>query len=355
MTYADQKASTPSSREDASPLISIVLPIYNVESYLPQCLDSLLVQTYRNLEIILVDDESPDRCGAICDEYAQKDSRIKVFHIPNSGVSAARNYGIDQTHGEWIGFTDPDDWTEPNMFETLLKTAQSEKADVVMCGYVLDYTTGPETVRQWEKKVMTGTHEIARAYFHEEYFKDYLWCKLFKSSFFDGGVRSPKGRTYEDAYFTDQLILKAHRVVGIPDCLYHYRRRKTSIVSFRTLKKELDFWQSKKERFDTLADVVPECRRQMMTMCADAVRRTWKIFANYSLEPEMKHFPGEISAFARKHFVEVLFGKYKPTLKFCMFMAMFNNRLSYRIVDKANKKWMKVLNKTEFHYEKMFD
>ena len=115
------------------PLISVIVPVYKVEEFLPKCVASIRGQTYENLEIILVDDGSPDGCGAMCDGYAREDARIKVIHKKNGGLSDARNAGIDIARGEYIGFVDSDDWSEPEMYETLLTTALKENVKLV-CG-----------------------------------------------------------------------------------------------------------------------------------------------------------------------------------------------------------------------------
>ena len=118
-------------------LISIIVPVYNVEKYIHECVDSIINQTYKNIEIILVDDGSPDNCGKICDEYAKKDNRIKVIHKPNGGLSDARNHGIDVANGEWLMFIDSDDWIEPNMAEKLLHSALNNKADLAISSVIL--------------------------------------------------------------------------------------------------------------------------------------------------------------------------------------------------------------------------
>lgn len=115
--------------------VSIIVPIYNVEKYLPKCIESIINQTYKNLEIILVDDGSPDNCGAICDEYALKDNRIKVIHQKNSGVSVARNAGLAAATGKFIGFVDPDDFISPEMYEQMLETMKTANTDLCICGY----------------------------------------------------------------------------------------------------------------------------------------------------------------------------------------------------------------------------
>ena len=121
---------------NGNPLISVIVPVYKVEEYLARCVDSILGQTYRNLEILLVDDGSPDRCGVMCDEYASRDSRIRVIHKENGGLSSARNAAIDAARGEYIGFVDSDDWIEPETYEALLDMALAEKVKLVCAGPV---------------------------------------------------------------------------------------------------------------------------------------------------------------------------------------------------------------------------
>ncbi len=123
-------------------MISVIVPVYNVEPYLAGCLDSILSQTYRDLEILLIDDGSTDRGGTICDEYAAKDPRIRVFHTENRGLSAARNRGLDEAKGEYVGFVDSDDRIDPDMFEYLLEAAERTGADVTECGVFVEYPTG---------------------------------------------------------------------------------------------------------------------------------------------------------------------------------------------------------------------
>ena len=120
------------------PELSIIVPVYKVEKYLPKCIDSILAQTFRDFELILIDDGSPDNCGAICDEYAARDSRIKVIHQANAGVSAARNAGLDIASGTYLGFVDSDDWIEPEMYATMIATAEEKQVDVVACDVVIN-------------------------------------------------------------------------------------------------------------------------------------------------------------------------------------------------------------------------
>ena len=119
--------------------ISVIVPVYNVERFLPECIESICAQTYRNLEIILVDDGSPDRCGAICDEYAAKDARVRVIHKDNTGQADSRNIAIGMAKAPLIGFVDSDDWIDPDMYETLYRTMVENDADISMCGHYLSY------------------------------------------------------------------------------------------------------------------------------------------------------------------------------------------------------------------------
>lgn len=142
------------------PELSIIVPVYNVEKYLIKCIDSILQQTFTDFELILVDDESPDRCGMICDEYAKKDSRIKVIHQKHKGVSAARNAALDIAKGTYLGFVDPDDWIEKEMYHTMMEYAVSNAADVVVCG-VNYFTVAGEYIRSdLHKRLVLDRNEL---------------------------------------------------------------------------------------------------------------------------------------------------------------------------------------------------
>lgn len=147
------------------PELSIIVPVYKVEKYLPKCIDSILAQTFRDFELILIDDGSPDNCGAICDEYAARDSRIKVIHQENAGVSAARNAGLDIATGTFLGFVDSDDWIEPEMYETMIATAKEKQVDVVVCG-IRYCSDGGESIRTdlIDNRAYTGEEMLKALY-----------------------------------------------------------------------------------------------------------------------------------------------------------------------------------------------
>lgn len=226
------------------PLVSVIVPVYNVEKYLNQCLDSIVAQTWYNLDVILVDDGSTDNSGAICDEYARSDARIRVVHKKNEGLSAARNTGLDIARGEFIGFVDSDDWIEPNMFEDLymgfFKSDVSHKNVLFTNGMLYDYddTTKQEVLaRPWpwkrERPQTISSSDLGKAFLSESS-NHYVWSKLYRREVFDL-VRFREGRNDEDTLFTYELAKAIRKsdwvVVEIDSIIYHYRNRPNSICN----------------------------------------------------------------------------------------------------------------------------
>lgn len=215
------------------PLISVIVPVYKVEALLPGCVASIRGQTYRNLEIILVDDGSPDSCGTLCDGYAQEDPRIKVIHKPNGGLSDARNAGIDIAKGEYLGFVDSDDWIEPEMYETLLAAALREDVKLV-CGGRYDIYEGAErTVGLCPAKdeVISG-EDLAKRIFVWEGIDSAAWDKLYHRSLFRE-MRYPLRKICEDLPTTYRIGLDAGRVAMVAKPLYNYYHRAGSITTGR--------------------------------------------------------------------------------------------------------------------------
>lgn len=221
-------------------LISVIVPVYNVEKYLCQCLDSIVSQTWKNLEIVLVDDGSTDGSGHICDEYAKNDSRIIVIHKANGGLSSARNSGLDIATGEYIGFVDSDDWIEPTMFEDLLAGFSVSNHVLLTNGMIYQYDdrTGTHELMRpnvWERKktVIIKAEDYGKAIFSETT-NHYVWSKLYKRTVFDC-VRFREGRNDEDTLFFYDMskIIRdsTFTIVDVPSVIYHYRSREGSIVA----------------------------------------------------------------------------------------------------------------------------
>ncbi len=210
-------------------LISVIIPIYKVEDFLDECIASVVGQSYRNLEIILVDDGSPDRCPAICDEWALKDKRIQVIHKGNGGLSDARNAGLDIARGAYISFVDSDDWIVSDMFENMLSIMEAEHADICACNIRSCY---PDHQEVWGcGKYVTGTSEqILEMLYNDTAFPVAATNKLYRRECWDG-LRFPVGKVCEDAFTTYKLIDRAKKIVQIPDAYYCYRIRPQSIMT----------------------------------------------------------------------------------------------------------------------------
>ena len=233
------------------PLLSIIVPIYNVEQYLDRCIQSILNQTYQNLEIILVDDGATDCSGAIADSYAAKDKRIKVFHKENGGLSDARNYGLEHVTGDYILFIDSDDFIVNIMCERLITVASSNNADIVSCNYYIyrgddDISIHTMSVQD-DKRTFTGM-DMLRYYLlkTEPFDLNVVWNKIFKLDLFNGvePVRFPKGRVQEDNFTIFRLFLNANSIVTLNEPLYYYVQRAGSIMANFTRRFMIDTIES---------------------------------------------------------------------------------------------------------------
>lgn len=220
-------------------LISVIVPVYNVETYLEKCITSIVKQTYCNLEIILVDDGSQDRCGEICDIWASKDKRIRVIHQENRGLSAARNVGIENSAGEYICFIDSDDYVEPEMLEQLLIAIKKKNAEIAVCNFTYEYeqryldnggTTYKAEDYQIKEDMLLSGREILILMDHGKYtFCEVAWNKLYRKALFSQ-LRYPLGKIHEDEFVFHRLIYPCSQIVCIPYVGYHYLQRSSSII-----------------------------------------------------------------------------------------------------------------------------
>lgn len=230
-------------------LISVIVPVYNVEAYLERCVNSILRQTYKTLEIILVDDGSTDKSSKMCDEFAGKDERIKVVHKQNGGLSDARNAGLRVASGAYIGYVDSDDWIEDDMYEKMYRSCVMHDAQLCVCRYFREYADRTENGGS-AQVVPLSREAILRIYIggHEQYvIYNSVWSKLFQRELVEG-VEFPKGRNSEDIVYTTKAFCKLERAVYLDECLYHYvLDREGSIMNAsrgeRMFKDELPFWR----------------------------------------------------------------------------------------------------------------
>lgn len=222
--------------------ISIIVPIYKVELFLSQCIESIIRQTYQNLEIILVNDGSPDGCPQICDEYAKKDKRIKVIHKQNEGVAVARNIGIETATGDYIGHVDSDDYIHPAMYETMLQILQKTAADIVYCNRYDVYDEqhiNELTMKQGAdiQVIILNNIDALKALMRDQRGQVIVpWAKLYRKDIFDG-VQYPKGEVNEDSFITWKLLYKSSKIAYADVKFYYHRIRENSTMQTFNLKR----------------------------------------------------------------------------------------------------------------------
>ena len=283
------------------PVVSVIVPIYKVEPYLRKCLDSITSQTYRNLEIILVDDGSPDNCGKICDEYAAGDNRIKVIHKSNGGLSSARNVGLENAGGSgWIMWVDPDDWIEPDMTEYLLGKAGEYGADVVSCGHYLEYTNRQVPWRYSGEELVEGMPVI------ENLIKGNIpcvqACKLWRRELYRGQKFSEDLSTAEDLEVTYAILKKTQKILCLPEAKYHIRQREGSITQAITLKKVTDAQRIHRECCEDAQKIWPQIKVSEAAYISYAIA-AWSNWYTYPKDERVLYWPQikEISVFAKAH------------------------------------------------------
>ena len=229
--------------------ISVIVPVYKVEKYLNRCIDSILNQTYQDFELILVDDGSPDKCGKICDEYAENDSRITVIHKENGGLSDARNAGIDwafeNSDSEWLTFIDSDDWIHPRYLEGLLFAAKKYNSDIAVCNYL-----DSDNQSLFEKIEDFDISYINTEVFYVDYHTaaTVAWGKLYKKRFFQF-VRYPFGKISEDEFITYRFIFQNGNTVFIKNALYFYYNNSDGIMHSKWSLKRLEVLEAFEQQF----------------------------------------------------------------------------------------------------------
>ena len=240
-------------------IISVIVPIYKVERYLRQCVDSILNQTHSALEVILVDDGSPDGSGKICDEYAARDSRVRVIHKKNGGLSDARNAGIDIARGDYIAFVDSDDWLEPDTYESMLAAMEKYQAKLVCAGrFDNSDETGACTVGLCpEKEELLPAVPLVRKIFHWDHMDAAAWDKLYARELFRE-IRYPVGRVMEDIPTTYRLVLLAGGGVLLPKPVYHYRCRSGSITYSAVSERNFHLSENAAMVYEDISRTVPE-------------------------------------------------------------------------------------------------
>lgn len=244
-----------------NPLISVVVPIYNVEEYLKICINSIIDQTYKNIEILLIDDGSTDNCPSICDEHAKLDERIKVIHKKNGGLSDARNVGISIATGEYISFIDSDDFVTTDYIEYLYSLIEKAKADISVCQMQMVNENGSpiKTNVILKDKIIRGTKNCIYDFLYDGAIDTTAWRKLYKTSLFkENKIEYPVDKYNEDVYTTYKLVMKSSVIAIGSKQMYMYRQRKGSITKSEFTSKNLDYVNGHLARYDEITQFYPE-------------------------------------------------------------------------------------------------
>ena len=256
-------------------LISVIMPVYKVEKYLAESIESVLNQDHRNLELILIDDGSPDRSGQICDEYAAKDSRVRVIHQKNGGAAAAKNAGLRMASGTYLSFVDSDDYLQPNVFGYMLKVLRENNADAAQFSFQDVYRNGVEP--QILKPCVLNEKEFL-VRFTKDWTCALLWNKLYKRSLFEG-VFFEEGHKIDDEYFTYRGFLEPCKVIWDDTVIYNYRKRASSVMSSPEAGEQriLDCIDSIASRRDKVTARWPELKKAFDENYLDAI---WYLSGN---------------------------------------------------------------------------
>lgn len=251
--------------------VSIIVPIYNVEPYLKRCIDSILQQTYSNLEVILVDDGSPDHCPDICDWYAKQDNRIIVVHKKNGGLSDARNAGLTIASGELVAFVDSDDWISPYYIEVMIHVMEDTSSDIVECECVrTDGLSELKDYHEYSECCSYNTKDALKLLIEDSYFHQTVWNKLYTRSVL-AGILFEYGKYNEDEFWTYQVFGKAKNITKINSLLYYYFQNSSSIMGQGYKLKRLDAIEAKIERQVYVEKYFPELSNVAITNLLESI------------------------------------------------------------------------------------
>lgn len=237
--------------------ISIIIPVYKVESYLDKCISSIVNQTYTNLEIILVDDGSPDQCPQMCDAWAEKDARIRVIHKENGGLSDARNAGMAVATGELMTFVDSDDWIDSDMYKHLYQRMVEDHSDIAACGVQMVWEDGtpPRILTRMGNHVLSK-EEAMQAIIEESWLKQPVWYKLYKTNLIKD-ILFPVGKYHEDVFWSYQAVDRANKISVSDHIGYYYLQRNGSIMGEEYSLKRLDAIEAKVQRHAYIKENFP--------------------------------------------------------------------------------------------------
>ena len=313
--------------------ISVIVPVYNVEQYLERCVDSIINQTYKNLEIILVNDGSTDNSGQLCDELAKKDDRIRVVHKKNGGLSDARNVGIDEAEAELVGFIDSDDYIDEDMYEVLINNLKAANADLSMCGHYDVYNNVPESQVSDKKTWELSTQEAIKMVMEAKILSVTAVNKLYKKSLFSE-LKFEIGKIAEDAFIMIKLLDKCNKIVATNEKKYYYVHRENSITTQKFSLKFLNVIEAYEQNKEIIIKKYPELKEVAQ------MRMNWAYFYvldRLLLDKEYndKKLENKLISYLKDHSKGILTDSLFTKGRKIGFVALLLNRNLYRkIIEK---------------------
>ena len=316
---------------DKTPLVSVVVPIYNVADYLSECIDSILNQTYPLIEVILVDDGSTDNSPVICDNYVSKNKNISVIHKSNGGLSSARNAGLEKATGDYITFVDSDDWLNCNMIERCMSLIKQYDADVCCVSFNKAYSDGHfiQNKTLQDSPICYNKIDALAKYLFNTNLTVCVWGKVWKKSLWDN-VKCPDGFLHEDQFTTFKLIDAAGKIVFDPEPLYYYRQREGSIGHSSFSERSYDLLKGVDLQYEYIANRYPEIEKQIGAACS-----FWYcVFVNMMLRSghqdsiAVRH----CRSFVRKHILDILKIRDYPVIRKLQLLLFAYSLTAYRIM-----------------------
>ena len=285
--------------------ISVIIPVYKVEQYLDKCVQSIVDQTYSNLEIVLVDDGSPDNCPAMCDAWAKRDKRIHVIHKENGGGAQARNVGLDRCTGDYIGFVDSDDFILPDMYSELMRAMTEYSCDIVECGYSVtsDGSVQPET-EKGEEPIVLNTVEALKLHIRDIKCRQIVWNKLYKRQVI-GQERFIEGKQIDDEFFTYKILGNAQRIAVLSSKMYCYRQQGSSVMHQRYSLNRLVAVEAKERRLEYIKEKCPELESEaklsVITTCIYQGQMSLIYLPRADRKQAMRTLRGTVAKYPLKH------------------------------------------------------
>ena len=281
-------------------MVSIIVPIYQTERYLPRCIDSILTQSFRDFELLLIDDGSKDKSGAICERYAHQDSRVRVFHKENGGLSDARNFGLDRAKGDYITFVDSDDYIGRDYLKILMEMAVESDADMTIISFRMVRSEDVVFIESADQRTVYSGSEALLELVKAELFDSFAWAKLFKSELFYS-IRFPVGKTYEDLAIIPYIVGDCHHCAFSTSIQYYYYQRRDSITHRPTESNMQNRLDETKKLLDYTAKNYPEIypyavSRMVKTMFWTAI--DWYLFSQ-DFEVVAARYRDKIATYAK--------------------------------------------------------